>query len=424
MTPFSYDDKITIPVAILAKFVNNALTDILPALIIMLICIAGCGSVITKVLKPRVIMDNPFWHSLFNVTPIWLVARIAGICYGVMTLWQIGPEWIWSENTAGLVLYDLLTLLFAVFLFAGMFLPLLLNFGLLEFFGALLTKVMRPVFTLPGRSSIDCITSWLGDGTVGVMLTSKQYEDGYYTKREAAVIATTFSVVSITFSLVVISQVDLEHLFVPYYLTITLCGVVAAIILPRIPPLSRKQDTYYGGINGDNREAIPTGFTPFSWGINQAVIKANKNANLNTFLKGGIKNVLDLWIGVTPIIMAFGATALIIAEYTPLFQWLGVPFIPLLQLLQVPEAVEASQTIIIGFADMFLPSVLGSKIESEMTRFVIACTSVCQLIYISEVGGLILGSKIPLNLKELFIIFMERTLISLPIIALVAHILF
>ena len=90
-----------------------------------------------------------------------------------------------------------------------MLLPLLLNFGLLEFFGVILNKVMRPIFTLPGRSSIDCIASWLGDGSIGVLLTSKQYEDGYYSKREAAVIGTTFSAVSITFSLVVISQVNL-----------------------------------------------------------------------------------------------------------------------------------------------------------------------------------------------------------------------
>lgn len=75
---------------------------------------------------------------------------------------------------------------------------------------------MRPVFRLPGRSSIDCVASWLGDGTIGVLLTSKQYEEGYYTKREAAIIGTTFSVVSITFSLVVISQVNLGHMFVPF----------------------------------------------------------------------------------------------------------------------------------------------------------------------------------------------------------------
>ena len=40
------------------------------------------------------------------------------------------------------------------------------------------------------------------------------------------------------------------------------------------------------------------------------------------------------------------------------------------------------------------------------------------------VGGLILGSKIPVNLAELFILFLERTIISLLIAAPVAHMFF
>jgi nucleoside recognition membrane protein YjiH len=63
-------------------------------------------------------------------------------------------------------------------------------------------------------------------------------------------------------------------------------------------------------------------------------------------------------------------------------------------------------------------------IESEMTRFVIAATSVTQLIYMSEVGGLFLGSKIPVNFLDLVVIFLLRTVIALPIIAGVAHLLF
>lgn len=132
-----------------------------------------------------------------------------------------------------------------------------------------------------------------------------------------------------------------------------------------------------------------------------------------------------MWIGVLPVVMAMGTLALMIAEYTPIFQWLGVPFIPLFKILGIPEASAASQTVIVGFADMFLPSVIASKtILSDMTKFVVACVSVTQLIYLSEVGSVILGSKIPLNLKELFMIFLMRTLVTLPVIALVAHLLF
>ena len=31
---------------------------------------------------------------------------------------------------------------------------------------------------MPGRAAVDCITSWIGDGTLGVMLTCNQYEGG------------------------------------------------------------------------------------------------------------------------------------------------------------------------------------------------------------------------------------------------------
>ncbi|MBB1441509.1 YjiH family protein, partial [Shewanella sp. SG41-4] len=86
-------------------------------------------------------------------------------------------------------------------------------------------------------------------------------------------------------------------------------------------------------------------------------------------------------------------------------------------------ATEASKTIVVGFADMFIPSILASSIESDLTRFVIAALSVTQLIYMSEVGALLIGSKIPVNFFELFVIFILRTLVTLPVIALMGHLL-
>lgn len=424
MTPVPQDGKIIIPVAIFSNFIQNILAGYLPQIVVGIMIIAGLGTICVKLFKPQWVMESPYLKTLLDTSAVWTVARILGLVFGVCTLLKIGPSQIYSGDTGGLLLNDLLPVLFAVFLFAGMLLPLLLNFGLLEFVGALLTKVMRPVFKLPGRSSVDCIASWLGDGTIGVLLTSKQYEEGYYTEKEAAIIGTTFSFVSITFSLVVIAQVKLEDYFIPYYATILLCGIVAAIIVPRIPPLSRKRNLYITGEKADAIELIPEGHTPFSWGVEKAVSHASKSMNIKDFFKEGSKNVLDMWIGVIPIVMAMGTITLMIATYTPFFQWLGTPFIPLLNLLGVPEAKEAASTLIVGFADMFLPSVLGASIENEMTRFIIATTSVTQLIYMSEVGGLLIGSKIPVNFGELFIIFIERTLVTLPIIVLVAHLLF
>ncbi|MGN7399245.1 YjiH family protein [Cytobacillus praedii] len=424
IVPLKYNDEITIPIAILSGWIQDVLAAYLPAIMTVIIILTLLGTVIAKLFKPAFIIDRPFFNSLFNVPTVWFGARIFGTLFVISAFFKIGPEFIWSENTGGLLLNDLLPVLFSVFLFAGLFLPLLLDYGLLEFFGSMLTRVMRPIFKLPGRSSVDCIASWLGDGTIGVLLTSKQYEEGYYTKREAAIIGTTFSVVSITFALVVISQVNLGHLFGPFYLTVTLAGLVAAIICPRIPPLSRKANTYIGDKKTELDESVPKGYTAFSWGVVQAVDKAKGNQSIKRFFEQGSKNILDMWMGVAPIVMALGTIALILAEYTPIFKFLGIPFIPLLEIMQVPEAKAASETLIVGFADMFLPSVIGASIESEMTRFIIAAVSVTQLIYMSEVGGLLLGSKIPVSLKDLFIIFLERTIITLPVIVVAAHIIF
>jgi len=218
------------------------------------------------------------------VKGIWLVIRMLGFVLVNMIHFGIGPDFIIGELTGGFVMSGLLPTLLAVFLLASLLLSLLIDYGLLDFFGAQLIRIMRPVFNLPGRSALNCIASWLGDGSIGVLMTSKQYEEGFYSKREAAVVATTFSAVSITFCLAVISQVGLPH--------------------------------------------------------------------------------------------------------------------------------------------MFLPSVIGASIKSEMTRFVVAATSVTQLIYMSEIGSIIMGSKVPVSFWKLFVIFLERTVVTLPIIALFAHLLF
>ncbi|WP_035476622.1 YjiH family protein [Aliagarivorans taiwanensis] len=425
MTPVPYDGSLTIPVAILAKLFTGGLGDFAVPLITTLITASALISCYFFFVKPAWLKDQPLLSALFQLSPGWFVVRVLGAIFVLATALEIGPSEVWSGDTGGLILFDLLPTLLGVFLFAGVLLPLLLNFGLLEFVGTLLSKVMRPLFTLPGRGAVDSMASWLGDGSVGIMLTSKQYEQGYYTQREGIVVATTFSTVSITFSLVVLAQVQLEHMFLPFYAAVCAAGFVAAVITPRIPPLSLFADKFIDGKQrGGNEDLIPQGHSAFSWGWSLAVQQAQRASKPRQLLQQGLHNVADLWIGVLPVIMAVGTVALVIAETTPVFTWLGMPFIPLLELLQVPEAAAASETLVVGFADMFVPSILAASIEPEITRFIIAAVSVTQLIYLSEVGALILGSKLPVKLWQLFVIFIVRTLVTLPVVAGMAHLFF
>lgn len=428
MTPFKQDGGTTVGVALMSGFINRELNSIVPIYQLVMLCIAiSCFLALAyRIAKPAFIENSPLLREVSDISGFWLVARFTGLVLGLMTAFKAGPELIWSGDTGGLILHDLICGLFTIFLIAGFILPFLTEFGLLEYVGVFMTGVMRPLFNLPGRSAVDCVASWIGDGTIGVTLTNKQYEDGYYTEREAAVIATTFSLVSITFCLVVLTMVKMTNYFAQYYLTVCLAGVLAALIIPRIPPLSLKKDVYCK-VNPHARDAeiIPEGYSRSKWALQLAVNQAEKNGNVFDFLGRGAHTVLGLWLGVTPIIMAAGTLALVMSEGTPVFTWLGKPFLPILNLLNVPEAVEASKTMVVGFADMVVPSILAdANITSEMTRFIVAATSVSQLLYMSETGAVILGSNLPISLLDLFVIFIERTLVTLPFIVMMAYIWF
>jgi len=227
IVPIPSGDGFTIPVAFLSNWLIDLIGGIVPTIAVIMMGISVVGSLIAYAVKPAFILERPHLNTLFNVTPFWFVMRVIGFIAGFMTLLVIGPEAITSEFTGGLLLYQLIPILFATFLFAGMLLPLLLNFGLLEFVGTMLIKVMRPLFRLPGRASLDALASWVGDATIGILLTTRQYEEGYYTKREASIIATTFSVVSITFTIVILSYMKLDAYFPHYYGTIILSGIGA-----------------------------------------------------------------------------------------------------------------------------------------------------------------------------------------------------
>ncbi|WP_296115065.1 YjiH family protein [uncultured Anaerococcus sp.] len=428
MTPFKLEDgSSTVAVSVISNFLNEGINSIVPIHYVALACItiSTILALVYKFSKPDFIEKSDILKEVSDISPFWIFARVLGTIIGYMTAFKIGPELIWSDGTGGLILFELIGGLLTIFLVAGFILPFLTEFGILEFIGIFLSKIMRPVFHLPGRSAVDCVASWIGDGTIGVALTAKQYEEGNYTEKEASIISTTFSAVSITFCMVVLSNINMVDRFGLFYLIVGVSGIVAALLVPRIPPLSKKRDVRLREPENPNEEAVPENFTRLEWATQLAILKAEKNLDVKNFLKNGLDTVLSLWLGVTPVIMAAGTLALVLSEATPVFTWLGMPFLPILKLLQVPEAAEASKTMVVGFADMVVPSILASeRITSEFTQFIVAAVSVTQLIYMSETGAVILGSSIPVDLKDIFILFLERTLVTLPIIVILTHLLF
>ncbi|GAB3485205.1 YjiH family protein [Marinomonas epiphytica] len=423
LIPITVEGNITIGIGWLADTIKVLLSSVLVPFITYLTLLAGVVTLLVKLFIGH--QDNGAQNKLlaiFQVNWTWTLIRFIGGIFAVMTFHKVGIDWVFNAYTGGVILTELAPTIFIYLAVSVFFLPVLTDYGLMEFVGTFLQKIFQKVFRLPGRSAVDVLASWMGAGTVGVLITSSQYDKGYYSQREAAVVATNFSIVSVAFCLVIAKFVNIEHLFIPYYISVCVAGIIAAIIVPRLPPLSKIPMAYYN--NQNFAETIePEKGKRFEIALNKACKRAAQAPSLAAQFKTACLNVVDIWMGLFPAVMAIGTVALMVNEFTAIFQWLSYPFIFILEVLQLPEATAAAPAMIVGFADMFLPAVIGKGIESELTRFVIAGISVTQLIYMSEVGVLILKSNISLNLKQLFIVFILRTLVCLPVLALLGHLL-
>lgn len=379
----------------------------------VVIVAAAVISLLTWIFKPKCIVNNSVLNSIFNVEWYWTLTRVLGGIFATMVMFNFGPEFIISPDTGGFTLFDLISGVLPLGIVTGATLPLLIEFGLLEFVGTFFGKVFNFLFKIPGRAAIDCVSSWVGDLAVGILMTNNQYENGYYNAREACVIATTFSTVSIAFALVILEQIGLNGMFFQFYGGVVLVGIICAIIMPRIPPLSRKPNEFTQDCGFDRDKLVPDGISLPKWALIQATTKAKNNGYTpKKYLTDWAKNTLTIMFALNVTIMSIGTIALIIAYYTPILDWLGMPFVPILKFMGMPEAEAAAATILSGFTDMFIPAVLaGGTIDSTFTKMFVGILSICQLIYMSETGPMILGSSIPVKFSDLVIIFLERTVI-------------
>ena len=76
---------------------------------------------------------------------------------------------------------------------------------------------------------------------------------------------------------------------------------------------------------------------------------------------------------------------------------------------------------------MFLPVLLIKNQVAALApgaRYVVVAVSIVQILFFSETIVVITASKMPVSVRELVMVFIERTLIAIPFAALFMHLMF
>ncbi|MGD8700353.1 MAG: YjiH family protein, partial [Gemmatimonadales bacterium] len=355
--------------------------------------------------------------SHFQTTGPLAALRWLGVPLAIAYFFRVGPDALLQPAVADLMWDTLVFSVGVIIPIGAVFLLLFVRYGFLEFVGVLMRPVMRPAFRLPGRSALDSLTSWVGSYSVGLYLTRQLFREGYYNRREAYTIVTCFSTVSIGFVAVVVQTLELLHLFAVIFIIYFFTVYLLTAILARTWPIARVPEDYFGE---PKREPVSVERGRRLWGAawRRAVTQAEGSAGVLRTVRDGLTDGVLLASTILGSILTVGTAALLLAQGTPIFEWLGAPIVPLLSLLGIPDAEIVGPAVLVGITEMYIPALLVT--DAELTaRFFVALLSITQLIFFSSLAPMVLDmfQEVPVRAWELIVLFLIRTAILVPLLA-------
>ena len=405
--PLDLTGKKTIPLDHMVSFLIRELPHV-SLVLVSLIIIAGS-------VQPFV---NKKWRNSKFET-VLSMTRLLAIPLTAFYLWKTGPAVILAPDMVPFIFENVVIPVGLIVPVGAIFLSFLVSYGFLEFIGVLMEPIMRPVWRIPGRAAVDAVASFAGSYSIALLITNKVYEEGGYSAREAATIATGFSTVSATFMIVVAKTLNLiDHWNIFFWSTLLVTFLVSAITV-RFRPLSSMDNEV---TRVDSKRAY--GLLPrLELALESGTDRARSAPLLMTSVGQNIRDGVQMSMNILPSILSISVIGLLLVKYTPVFEVLGYLFYPITWLAQVPEGMVTAEAVATGIVDMYLP-VLSVTETTFPTRFVVGVTSISSILFLSASIPCIMGTSIPISLRQLTIIWCQRTVLSVPLAAVAAYLFF
>ncbi|QIO22109.1 YjiH family protein [Haloarcula sp. JP-L23] len=420
LLPVPYQGEVTVPFDIVVSNVTESFPDAVGVYSLAIIVAGGVLTTLAMVGESEV---GRYDLSYFETSTVFWALRVAGLLLAPVMFFKLGPGWLHTPGTGGLMWNTLVYSVGVIIPIGAIFITIFVELGGLEFVGTLARPVMRPLFKVPGRAALDSLASWVGSYSVGLYVTRNVFEAGGYHKRDVFTIATCFSTVSIGFVGVVAATLEILPLFPLIFGAYFFCVVVTGAILVRLPPISTTPEEYIAEPDPEVAfSGSPTDYVRLA--ISEAVGKAEEGETFAQAAKRGFVDGLKLTSLILGTILAVGLAATLLSANTPLFDILGRPLTPVVAALGIPNAEVVAPATIVGITEMYVPVLLVTETATK-AKFFVAVLAVSQLIFFSSVGPMIMDmfSDVPVRFRDLVALFVMRTVILLPLIAGITHVL-
>lgn len=149
-----------------------------------------------------------------------------------------------------LILKDLLLELSISLPISSLFLPFLLDYGLLEIIEGYTHRIIKPVFNVRGAVFLNFLIYFLVNSASGAFTTYILYKDGKLREKEAVITILNFSVLSLSLTRDLCYKININTIkFLIIEISIL---IIANFILSRIYPIRNKKQSYLFKSNHKN----------------------------------------------------------------------------------------------------------------------------------------------------------------------------
>ncbi|WP_455538279.1 hypothetical protein [Terrisporobacter sp.] len=336
------------------------------------------------------------FKSILNVKRSDL--NISVICCKIFSLIILVSIFIGKENLFFIndnfvfILKDLIMYLSILLSISSLFMPFLLDYGLIEITEAYTHKIMKKMFKVSGKIFLNFLVYFLVSDVCGIFVTCRLYKDGKLREREAAMTVLNFSVLSLSLTKELCNKINIS--VISFFLMEIIVLIVCNLIICRIYPLKKKKQSYYFKSNHKN--------------VNCRKHKINKA--IKTYYENkSSKNLLSLSLSY------FNDVIYILMNLIPSIILI---FFVVNIIYNIPFIMESVNNIINIFLSIFnLPNsnLISNIINLNLFSSILAMEGIPQNSY--YITKLIMGSFISLQCVNfcLLIPFIKKSIINLTV---------
>lgn len=352
--------------------------------------------------------------------------------FGFMN-WMFDPVEALGTSIANFVMAKILVTICISIPAASLFLPFLVDYGLVDFIGVFVRLVMRPLFKLPGRAAIIMVTAFLGNFSAGHLAVNNYYKTGRFTERESVCIDTSLSTVSVGFLMALATNTGLNNAelwggksyWTTYFWIAFLITLLVALIGIRVPPLRGIPDNYCEGVEPNPEKIVRKGLVRAAFSEALEIVENQKSlASRIGYIE---KETLYVLGTVSAGTSFFGTFGVVLYTFTPIVTWLGYIFWPFFRIFGFTgqELQIACTGAMISFVEVTVPALLVSVgVWSLRLRFMLAVLPVTSIVFLASFVPCCMGTEVPVKFSHLCIIWLERMILSIIITGIFAIILF